>query len=79
MLDDRTRNAREMLEVLNDVGGGVNIFKTRIPFSIRMRESVMAAKSIFDHAPRSAVAAAYHALCDEFLYNESEKEVAENV
>lgn len=71
MLDERTRNAREALSILDNIGRSVNIYKARIPFSVKMRESVMKSKSIFEHAPRSAVAAAYMTLCEEFLQNES--------
>jgi chromosome partitioning protein len=71
MLDGRTRNAREMLGILEEIGRGVNIYKTRIPFSVKMREAAMVSKSIFEHAPRSTAAEAYKALCDEFLINEA--------
>jgi chromosome partitioning protein len=71
MLDHRTRNAREALEALEAMGSGVNIFKSRIPYSIKMNEAVSTSKSIFEHAPHSAVAAAYADLCGEFLQNEA--------
>ena len=73
MLDERTKNAREMLGILENIGRGVNVYKTRIPFSVKMRESVMASKTIFEHAPKSAVAGAYMSLCKEFLKNEYAK------
>ena len=66
MVDIRTREARENMEILRGgYGDSIKIFDTYIPASVRMKECCKEGKSIYAYAPRSQVAMAYENLTGE--------------
>ena len=68
MLDERTRYAREIVELLqNTYGDNLRVFDTRIPYSIRAAEATAEGVSIFTHDPKGKVAAAYRELAGEVV------------
>lgn len=68
MVDIRTCEARENMEILRDgYGGSVKIFDTYIPLSVRMKECCKEGKSIYEYAPTSRVAKAYESLTGEVI------------
>ena len=70
MLDKRTVYAREIVELLdNAYGKAINIYNSRIPFSIRAVEATTKGVSIYKHDPKGKVAEAYSELTEEVLAN----------
>ena len=68
MLDERTRYAREIVELLqNTYGDNLRVFDTRIPYSVRAAEATAEGVSIFTHDPKGKVAAAYRELAGEVV------------
>ena len=70
MVDARTKDAREISELVRDAyGKSVKVFKTEIPRSVRMSETSKAGKSIFAYDGKSKAAEAYRQLTKEVLDN----------
>ena len=68
MVDRRTNLAREVISSIESAyGGSVKIFGEHIPLSVRAAETSGQGVSIFAHAPRGKVAAAYESLVTEVL------------
>ena len=60
MVDNRTNNARGIIESLrNTVGQNIKVFDTEIPHSVRAAECALTGESIFSHDKNGKVAAAY--------------------
>lgn len=75
MVDNRTNFSREISHLLRDTyGKHLHIYDNHIPRSIRAAECSAVGKSIFSHAPRSAVALSYRALAKEVLQLEKQRE-----
>lgn len=71
MVDGRTRFSKDIIELLNETyGQAINIFKARIPSSIRAAECPAEGVSIYKHDPKGKVAAAYEELTREVLADE---------
>ena len=66
MFEARTRHAREVLEDVR-TRYGLPVLEPAIPKSVRFAEAPAGGRSILEHAPRSAGAAAYRALADSFV------------
>jgi len=70
MVNDRTNDAREIIDsVKNAYGTQIHIY-TSIPRSVKISEISKQGISIYAYAPSSKVAAAYDALTNEVLANE---------
>jgi len=70
MLDSRTTYARDIVSLLDDVyGGAINIYKSKIPFSVRAAEATAEGVSIFKHDPKGKVAEGYLNFAKEVLAN----------
>ncbi len=68
MIDERTVFAREVVELLEErFRDSVNVYKSRIPFSVRVAEASAEGVSIFKHNPRGKVAAAYEEFVKEVM------------
>lgn len=67
MVDNRTNNAKNIITSLREIGGGLRVLDTEIPFSVRAAECSVEGKSIFAHDARGKVAAAYDALVGEVM------------
>lgn len=66
MVDNRTNNARGIIESLrNTVGQNIKVFDTKIPHSVRAAECALTGESIFSHDKNGKVAAAYEMLAKE--------------
>lgn len=75
MVDGRTNHAREISGLLRDTyGSKIRVFATDIPHSVRAAETSAAGKSIFAHDPKGKVATAYHALTQEVIKIEKQRE-----
>ena len=70
MVDNRTNNAKSVIASLRQTGDRLLVFDTEIPYSVRAAETSMEGRSIFAHAPRGKVAAAYENLTREVLEHE---------
>lgn len=67
MFDGRTLHAQEILETMRaELKGKVKVFEP-IPRTIRIAESALAGKSIYDYWPESRAAAAFSDLAKELL------------
>jgi len=67
MVDERTNDAKEIMETLKAVYGDKLRMFSNIPRSVRASEMAKKGKSIYLHDPRGKVAAAYEALTREVL------------
>lgn len=67
MVDERTNDAREIIETLTAAYGGKLTIFGKIPRSVRASEITKMGKSIYTHDPRGKVAAAYESLTREVL------------
>ena len=68
MLDERTKYAREIVELLHAAyGDKLRVFDTKIPFSVRAAEATAEGVSIFRHDPKGKVAKAYRAFAGEVV------------
>ena len=66
MVDNRTNNARGIIESLrNTVGQNIKVFDAEIPHSVRAAECALTGESIFSHDKNGKVAAAYEMLTKE--------------
>lgn len=66
MVDNRTNNARGIIESLRStVGQNIKVFDTEIPHSVRAAECALTGESIFFHDKNGKVAAAYEMLAKE--------------
>ena len=71
MLDLRTNNARDILDLIrNTYENNVYVFNNVIPQSVRAEEAPAAGQSIFLYDPDGKVAKAYEAVTEEFLAKE---------
>lgn len=70
MVDNRTNNAKTIINSLRQTGDNLRIFDTEIPFSVRAAETSIEGKSIFAHDGNGKVAGAYEQLTKEVLDNE---------
>jgi chromosome partitioning protein len=70
MVDNRTNNAKTIINSLRQTGDNLRIFDTEIPFSVRAAETSIEGKSIFTHDGNGKVAGAYEQLTKEVLVNE---------
>lgn len=71
MFDGRTKNARDINELLNEnYGTIVRVFDNKIPSSVRAVETTAKGVSIFRYDPNGAVGQAYEGLTKEMLENE---------
>jgi len=70
MVDNRTNNAKTIINSLRQTGDNLRIFDTEIPFSVRAAETSIEGKSIFAHDGNGKVAVAYEQLTKEVLANE---------
>ena len=74
MVDSRTNFAREIAALLREnYDGKINVFRTEIPNSVRVKESSAEGKSIFAHDPNGKAAAAYRNLTGEVLQLEKQR------
>ena len=64
MFDSRTIHSREVLEELRDTYAE-KLFRTVIPFTVKLQDSVMAGQSILRFTPGSPATQAYRALAEE--------------
>ena len=72
---DRTTYAREISALLRETyGSKIKVFATAIPHSVRAAEISAEGKSIFAHDPKGKVATAYHALTQEVMKIEKQRE-----
>ena len=68
MVDTRTNYTKDIISLLSKTyGDNLNIFQSRIPFSVRLAEISAVGKSIYAHDPNGKSAAAYEALTEEVL------------
>jgi chromosome partitioning protein len=68
MVDSRTREHRENMQLLRDsYGNRLNIFETTIPFSVRVKECGKAGESIYQYDAKGKAAAAFEQLAGEVL------------
>ncbi len=75
MVDARTNYAREISALLRETyGSKIRVFATDIPHSVRAAEISAEGKSIFAHDPKGKVATAYHALTQEVMKIEKQRE-----
>ena len=75
MVDIRTTYAREISALLRETyGSKIKVFATAIPHSVRAAEISAEGKSIFAHDPKGKVATAYHALTQEVMKIEKQRE-----
>ena len=75
MVDIRTTYAREISTLLRETyGSKIKVFATSIPHSVRAAEISAEGKSIFAHDPKGKVATAYHALTQEVMRLEKQRE-----
>lgn len=75
MVDGRTNFAREISTLLRETyGNKIRVFATDIPHSVRAAETSAAGRSIFAHDPKGKVATAYHALTQEVIKIEKQRE-----
>jgi chromosome partitioning protein len=65
-LQARTTHAKAVVDELRTAFPG-QVYETLIPYSVRAKESVVTARSIFDYDPTSAVAFAYRGLANEIM------------
>lgn len=66
MVDNRTNNARDIIEALRTgIGQNIRVFETEIPHSVRAAECSLTGESIFSHDRNGKVATAYEALTKE--------------
>ena len=71
MVDTRNNFTKDIMEVLKDAySDTLTIFETCIPTSIKAPESSASGTSVFEHAPKGKVAAAYTSLVKEVLSDE---------
>ena len=71
MFDRRTKNARDITELLEENYGAVlNVFANKIPISVRAAETTAKGVSIFQYDPNGSVGQAYKALTKEVLEDE---------
>ena len=72
MFDRRTKNARDITELLEEnYGTMLNVFVNKIPLSVRAAETTAKGVSIFQYDPNGTVGQAYEALTKEVLEDES--------
>ena len=64
MFDSRTTHSREVLEELKNTYAD-KLFRTVIPFTVKLQDSVMAGQSILRFMPGSGAAQAYRELAEE--------------
>ena len=69
MVDERTNDAKEIIESLKSVYGSRLHMFSHIPRSVRASETSRTGKSIYTHDPKGKVAAAYEILTKEVLAN----------
>ena len=75
MVDNRTNYARDISQLLRETyGSKLRVFAVDIPHSVRAAEISAEGKSIFTHDPKGKVAAAYHALTQEVMKIEKQRE-----
>ena len=68
MIDARTTINREVISAVEkEYEDVINIFKTRVPKSVKATECSVVGKSIFSYSPRSKAAKAYSELAKEVL------------
>lgn len=66
IVNSRTNNAKAISTSLREsVGGGIRVFDTEIPHSVRIPESSIAGKSIFSYDKNCKAATAYEAFSKE--------------
>ena len=75
MVDSRTNYARDISQLLRETyGSKLRVFAVDIPHSVRAAEISAEGKSIFTHDPKGKVATAYHALTQEVMKIEKQRE-----
>ena len=75
MVDSRTNYARDISQLLRETyGSKLRVFAVDIPHSVRAAEISAEGKSIFAHDPKGKVATAYHALTQEVMKIEKQRE-----
>ena len=75
MVDSRTNYARDISQLLRETyGSKLRVFAVDIPHSVRAAEISSEGKSIFAHDPKGKVATAYHALTQEVMKIEKQRE-----
>lgn len=68
MVDNRTKNAKEISSSLRDtVGQNIRVFETEIPRSVRIAESSISGQSILTYDKGGKAALAYEALTKEVM------------
>ena len=72
MVDFRTNYAKDIYaSIMENYGSQINIFKTRIPLSVKAAEASAEGISIYQHCHRNKVAEAYKSLTKEVLNSEN--------
>ncbi|MBQ8038352.1 MAG: ParA family protein [Lachnospiraceae bacterium] len=74
MVDNRTNNAKAIINSLRSTGGNLSVFKTEIPHSVRAAECSQLGKSIFEHDANGKVACAYREFAKEVVACEKVRE-----
>ena len=75
MVDSRATNSREIAALLRETyGSRIRIFNAEIPRSVRAAEISAEGTSIFRHDPGGKVAQAYHALTEEVIQLEQQRQ-----
>ena len=70
MLDKRTNNARDIIDLLDDTYGSVvQIYDSMIPYSVKAAEASAEGISVYKHSPKCKVAGAYADFAKEVLLN----------
>ena len=68
MVDARTNNAKEIMNLIRDTyGSKIKVFDTVIPRSVRAAEISAIGESIYRHDPKGKVAEAYESLAKEVI------------
>lgn len=68
MVDERTRNARGIVELVREIyGKEIRVFDAMIPHSVRAKEFTSTGKSIYAYDGNGAVADAYRRLTEEVI------------
>ena len=68
MVDARTNLARDVMKQINDAySSRIHFFNSYIPMSVRLAETSIEGKSIYEYDPRGKAAIAYEALIKEVM------------
>ncbi|MEA1974893.1 MAG: ParA family protein [Bacillota bacterium] len=70
MFEERTNLSKNILEMIkSSYGENINVFKTRIPKSVKVGEANLKSMSIVDYMPNNKAAIAYEEFTEELINN----------